>query len=100
LFASMLEVKRIKNAKLRRLAKSGEGSIIDPRWLRKVQRVMAMLDIATHPTELDLPGFGLHELKGDREGTFSVMISRNWRVTFQWDDSGPLDVDLEGYHGE
>jgi proteic killer suppression protein len=96
----MLDAKRIKSSKLKRLVKNGDGSKIDPRWLSKVQRVMAMLHVAVHPMELDLPGFGLHELKGDREGTFSVVINRNWRVTFRWDDSGPLDVDLEDYHGE
>ncbi len=58
-----------------------------------------MLDAVTHPTELDLPSFGLHELNGDRKGTFSVTISGNWRVTFRWDESGPFDVDLEDYHG-
>jgi proteic killer suppression protein len=96
----MLDAKRMKSAKLKRLLKSGDGSKIDPRWLPKVQRLLAMLHIATHPTELDLPGFGFHELKGDRNGTFSVMVSRNWRITFRWDDNGPFDVDLEDYHGE
>jgi proteic killer suppression protein len=95
----MLDFNRIKSAKLRRLAKDGDGSKIDPQWLRKVERVMHMLNAATHPSELDLPGFELHELKGDRKGTFSVTISGNWRVTFRWDESGPFDVDLEDYHG-
>lgn len=96
----MLDAKRIKSSKLKRLVKNGDGSKIDPRWLSNIQRVMAMLHVAVHPMELDLPGFGLHELKGDREGTFSVMINRNWRVTFRWAGSGPLDADLEDCHGE
>ncbi|MBI4723803.1 MAG: type II toxin-antitoxin system RelE/ParE family toxin [Rhodomicrobium sp.] len=96
----MLDVKRIKSNKLKRLVKHGDGSKIDPKWLRKVQRVLHMLNAAVHPAELDLPGFGLHEMKGNRAGTFSVTISGNWRLTFRWDESGPYDLDLEDYHGK
>jgi proteic killer suppression protein len=38
------------------------------------------------------------QLKGDRKGTFAVKVTGNWRVTFQWDDDGPLAVDLENCH--
>jgi proteic killer suppression protein len=39
-------------------------------------------------------------LTGDRRGTYSVWVSANWRVTFRWDEEGPLDVNLEDYHGK
>jgi plasmid maintenance system killer protein len=32
--------------------------------------------------------------------TYSVTVSRNWRVTYRWDDKGPFDIDLEDYHGD
>jgi toxin HigB-1 len=95
----MLDAKRIRHRALRRLVKSGDGSKINPKWLRRVQNILSMLHIAVHPTELDLPGFALHELKHNRKGTYAVTVEGNWRITFKWDEEGPYDVDLEDYHG-
>jgi proteic killer suppression protein len=92
----MLEVKRIKNGALKRLVKDGDASKINPEWRRKVERILALLNAAADPSELDLPGFAYHQLKHDRKGTHSVAIQGNWRITFKWDDSGPL---RRGYGG-
>lgn len=50
--------------------------------------------------EVNLPGLGFHELRVGRKGTFALTVTRNWRITFKWDDDGALDVDLEDYHGD
>jgi proteic killer suppression protein len=48
---------------------------------------------------MNLPGLGLHELSGDRKGTWSVKVSGNWRVTFTFSGGGDADdVDYEDYH--
>jgi hypothetical protein len=47
---------------------------------------------------LRLPGFDLHQLKGDRRGTWSIKISGNWRLTFVFKDGDAYDVALEDYH--
>ena len=57
-------------------------------------------NVAVHPTELNIPGFGFHALTGDRKETYSVWVTGNWRVTFKWDDDGPFAVNLEDYHGK
>jgi proteic killer suppression protein len=44
------------------------------------------------------PGWRLHELKGDREGTYSLTVSGNWRLTFKVENNEVADVDLEDYH--
>lgn len=98
-FSLMLNHRRMKSAALKRLAKSGDGSKIDAEWRRKVERLLGQLNVAVHPAELDLPGNHFHELKGDRVGTYSVTVRRNFRITFRWDSEGPFDVDLEDYHG-
>ena len=84
---------------MRRLTKSGDASKIKPEWVEKIKRILGALNVATAPQELGIPGFGFHELSGPRKGTYSVLVSRNWRVTFLWDDDGPYDVNLEDYHG-
>ena len=47
---------------------------------------------------MNLPGFGFHELKGDRKGTYSVSVSGNWRLTYGFKDGDAIDVNLEDYH--
>jgi toxin HigB-1 len=64
----------------------------------KVERILARLDEATGPGNMDLPGFRLHPLKGDLEGYWSVSVSGNWRVIFRFDGGNACDVDLVDYH--
>ena len=47
---------------------------------------------------MDLPGYGLHPLRGDLRGMWSISISGNWRITFRFDDGDVYDVDLVDYH--
>ena len=60
--------------------------------------MLAHLDSATEPSDVDLPGYRLHPLKGDLKGRWSVTISGNWRITFRFLDGAARDVDLTDYH--
>jgi toxin HigB-1 len=95
----MLDGSRITNRALRRYWERHDSSRVRPEWRRKVWRILNALDVAVSPQELDMPGFGFHQLKGDRQGTFAVLVSRNWRITFKWKDEGPYEVEMEDYHG-
>lgn len=57
----------------------------------KPTRLLAALDAAVSPRELDLPSFKLHPLKGQLHGHWSIWVIGNWRVTFRFRD---IDVDL------
>jgi len=48
--------------------------------------------------DMNLPGYRLHRLKGNRADTWSVTVSGNWRVTFTFEGENAFDVDLEDYH--
>jgi proteic killer suppression protein len=95
----VLDVRRVKSNALKRFAR-GDPTKVNPLWHRKVRRILAALNAAAHPTELNIPGFKFHTMTGDRKGTYSVWVTGNWRVTFQWDDNGPFAVNLEDYHGK
>lgn len=95
----MLTARRIKHKGLKSLYAEGDESKIDSRWLDKVKRILTSLSVACTPSELDVPGFGYHELKQNRKGVHACWVTRNYRVTFEWDSEGPLNVDLEDYHG-
>ncbi len=48
--------------------------------------------------DMRYPGSRLHQLKGDRKNEWSVKVSGNWRVTFQFEDGNAYVVDYEDYH--
>jgi proteic killer suppression protein len=47
---------------------------------------------------MNFPGLGLHQLHGDRKGTWAVKVSGNWRVTFTFVGKDADTVDYEDYH--
>ncbi|MDO9382299.1 MAG: type II toxin-antitoxin system RelE/ParE family toxin [Hyphomicrobiaceae bacterium] len=95
----MLDPRRIRHKGLRLLFERGEERRLNLQWVPRIKRILAALNIAGAPDEIDTPGSDFHELVGNRKGTYSVTVTRNWRLTFEWDSEGPLNVDLEDYHG-
>lgn len=64
----------------------------------RLRRLFDKLDAATEIRDMDLPGFQLPPLKGDRKGTWAVTVTGNWRLTFTFATGKAADVDLEDYH--
>ena len=64
----------------------------------KIERILAALDQATEPAEMDLPGFRLQTLRGKKKGHYSVWVSGNWRMTFRF--HGPQAVDIDYVNSE
>jgi len=83
---------------LRRLYERGDRRGLNPDYLPKIERILARLDVATRPEDMDLPGFRLHALTGDRAGLWSVAVSANWRIVFRFDGGDATDVDYLDYH--
>ena len=44
------------------------------------------------------PGWRIHQLTGDRAGTWSISVSGNWRLTFKIDDETVTELNLEDSH--
>ena len=77
----------------------GRGSRrVAPEHVRKLRRILAVLDRSSAPRDMDLPGFRLHPLKGRLGGHHAVSVSGNWRVTFRFEDGDVVDVDYADYH--
>jgi toxin HigB-1 len=64
----------------------------------KLRDILARLDAAADASDMDLPGFRLHPLKGDLKGFWAVTVRANWRVIFRFADSDAHDVDYTDYH--
>ena len=66
--------------------------------VNKIIRILARLDEASRPEDMNLPGFQLHPLKGRLEDYWAVKVSRNWRVTFRFLGKNVTDVNFVDYH--
>lgn len=91
-------VRSFRHRGLKRLYELGDPSRVRADQAERIALVLADLDDARKPSDLDLPGYRLHPLKGVLKGFWSISISGNWRVIFRFDNGDVYDVDLVDYH--
>lgn len=94
----ILMIKTFKHKGLRKFFETGSVSGIQPGHKQKLKIRMTALDTATCIEDMDLPGFRLHPLKGDRKSFWAIDVSRNWRVVFKFQEGNAYIVDYEDYH--
>ena len=83
---------------LKRLFELGDRSLVRADLLRRIENIPATLDAADSLRALDLPGYRLHPLKGDRKGFWAVTVRANWRIVFRIEGGDAFDVELTDYH--
>ncbi|RLT44039.1 MAG: hypothetical protein DWI57_03670 [Chloroflexi bacterium] len=66
--------------------------------VKRLRQILALLDTATVPEDMNAPGLRLHSLKGEWAGFYAVNVSGNWRVIFRFEDGDAHDVDYLDYH--
>jgi toxin HigB-1 len=91
-------IRSFRHRGLERLFERGDRSRVQPEQVAKIRRILARLDAAASPAEVDAPGFRLHPLKGNLKGFWAVQLTGNWRIVFRFEDQDAVDVDLIDYH--
>lgn len=71
---------------------------MQPNHAPRLRMQLAALDSAQTIDDMAIPGFRLHPLKGDRDGRWSITVSGNWRLTFEFRDGNAYVLDYEDYH--
>jgi len=87
-----------KHKGLEKLHKTGSKAGINANHVKRLSAILARLDVASVPDDMDLPGLFLHKLTGNLEGFYAVTVSGNWRVTFRFEDGNVHVVDYLDYH--
>lgn len=91
-------IRNFRHRGLQRYFSNQDQRGIQPAHAARIRRILDRLDTALSAKDMDLPGFGLHRLKGDRSGMYAVSVSGNWCITFRFQGEDAVDVDLEDYH--
>jgi len=87
-----------KHKGLEKFFARGVKSGIQAKHAERLRLILGRLNVSIGSRDMALPGLNLHQLIGDRKGTWSVRVSGNWRVTFRFEGEDVTDVDYEDYH--
>ncbi len=92
-------IRTIQNKALRRYFETSKADKLPVQGaaIARVGRILLVLDAATKPEDMNLPGYHFHGLEGTPQ-RWSVRVTANYRITFAWDAPDAIDVDLEDYH--
>jgi toxin HigB-1 len=95
-----VDIESVRHKALRRFIETGKPKGLDANVADRLRKMIAYLTAIQSVEELHIPpNWGAHELTGDRAGTWSLTVTRNWRMTFGVTKDGRIvDLDLEDYH--
>jgi toxin HigB-1 len=91
-------IKRFRHKGLESLFLTGSTKGIDAQLAAKLRRMLLRLNDGPLLEAMALPGYRLHQLKGDCKGNWSVWVSGNYRLVFDIEGDDATNVDFEDYH--
>jgi len=91
-------IKSFRHKGLRRFFETGSTAGIQAAHAQKIRLELTALETASTIEDMAVPGFHLHPLKGSRKGQWSITVSGNWRITFEFRDGNAYLLDYEDYH--
>jgi toxin HigB-1 len=91
-------INTIRHKGLRRLFVDDDPRGVLAEHTDKLRNILARLHAARSASDMDLPRYRLHPLKGELKGFYAVTVQANWRVIFRFSDGEARDVDYVDYH--
>jgi len=91
-------IRSFKHKGLEQFFLTGSKRGIQPNHADKIARILDRLDASISSADMNLPGYKLHELKGQEANTWSVTVNANWRITFKFEGQDAVVVDYKDYH--
>ena len=91
-------IKSFRHKGVERFFLEGNRSGIQSAHAAKLARQLQRLNASRRPQDMNIPGWKLHQLKGDLKAHWSVRVSGNWRLTFTFEGDDAVLVDYQDYH--
>ena len=91
-------IKSFKHKGLDLFYRTGSTRGIQSSHAKKLRMQLAALDSAQSIEDMDIPGYRLHALKGNKKGIWSITVNGNWRITFEFREGHTYIVNYEDYH--
>ena len=94
-----MDIRSIEHRGLKRLIEADDSRELRHDLVARTRRILTALVLAPDIKNiLGPPGWHIHQLTGDRRGTWSISVSGNWRITFKLEDGAIAHLNLEDYH--
>jgi toxin HigB-1 len=96
-----MRIRNVLHKGLRRFIEADDSSGLQAAVVEKLRRILSFLQDMEREEELHtVPGWKAHLMSGDRKGTWSLFVTKNWRLTFRIDKDEVeiIDLDYEDYH--
>jgi proteic killer suppression protein len=96
-----MKIRNVIHRGLRRFIERDDRSGLPADVAPKVRKIVSFLQDMGEEGELRaVPSWKAHLLTGERKGTWSLFVTRNWRITFRIDQAEIeiVDLDYEDYH--
>ena len=91
-------IKSFKHKGLEKFYESGSAKGIQANHAKKLRMQLAALDTAKSIDDMDVPGYRLHQLTGDRRDIWTITVNANWRLTFEFEEGNVYILNYEDYH--
>jgi proteic killer suppression protein len=92
-------IRSVKHRGLLRLIEDDDSRELRPDLAKRARNILAALISAADMDAVSgPPGWKVHQLKGNRAGTWSISVSGNWRMTFDIKKGEICNLTLEDYH--
>jgi len=91
-------IKSFRHKELKLFFENGSKAGINAARAAKLARQLSRLNVATSDRDMNVPGWGLHALRGNLQNHWSVSVNGNWRMTFTFEGTDAVLVDYQDYH--
>ena len=91
-------ISSIQHKGLKLLWTKNDASKLPAEQVKKIKNILTLLHGAELVEDLNYPGAGLHPLKGDLKGYWSVTVSGNYRIILKFDNGNAYLLNYLDYH--
>lgn len=96
-----MKIRNVKHTGLRRLFEDGSPLGLPAQLADKIGKILGFLqDMESSDERKAVSTWKAHQLTGDHKDTWSLSVSKNWRITFRIDEIEKeiIDLDYKDYH--
>lgn len=97
-------IKGFRHKGVQSFYETGSKAGIHAKHADRLAVMLAVLNVACSPEDMNAPGWKLHKLSGKNpkgqptQDHWAVSVSGNWRLTFYFEGEHAILVDYQDYH--
>jgi len=91
-------IKSWQHKGLKKFYETGNKSGIIPAHAKRLKVLLQLLDAASAPKKLNLPGLDFHMLLGNLKSFYSIAVRANWKIIFKFEKGNAILVNYLDYH--